>query len=165
MRELTYLVTQRLHRIYIENRIHFLNDNRQSLQTHSGIDILLLEQLVMTLAVILELGKYVVPDFHVTVAVTAYRTARLSAAILFSTVIVNFRARSARPCAMLPEVVLFSKAEDPVLCDADLLVPDIKRLIILQINGRIQALRIQSDHLGQELPGPVNRLSLKVIAK
>ena len=152
MCELTYLVTQCLHRIYIKNGIYLLNNNSQTLQAHSGINIFLLEQLIVTLAIVLKLGKYVVPDFHVTVAVTAYRTARLPAAVLFSAVIVNLRTRSARSCAMLPEIVLFSKTEDTVLCDTDLLVPDIKRLIVLQVNGRIKTLRIQSDHLGQELP-------------
>ena len=163
--KLTYLVAQCLHRIHVENGIHFLYNDCQTLQTHSGIDIFLFQQLVMTLSVILKLGKYVVPYFHVTVAVAANRTARLAAAVFFTTVIVNLRTRSARSCTMLPEIVLFSKTENTVLCDADLIVPDIPRLIVLQIYGRIQAVRIQSDYLSKELPGPVDRFALEVITK
>ena len=110
----------------------------QTLQTHTGIDIFLLQLGIVAVAVVLKLGKYVVPDLHVTVAVAAYGTARLAAAVFFSTVIVNLRTGAAGACTMLPEVVLFAKTENPVCWDADLLVPDIKRLVVLQINGRIQ---------------------------
>ena len=101
-----------LDRIHIENGIHILNDNSQTLQTHTGIDVLLDQVGVMTLAVVVELAEYVVPYFHVTVAVTAYGTARFATAVFFSAVIVDLRTGAAGTCAVLPEVVLFSETED-----------------------------------------------------
>ena len=53
---------------------------------------------------------------------------------------------------MLPEIILLAKAEDAVSRNANLLIPDIERLIVLEIDRRIQAIRIQPDHVGQELP-------------
>ena len=119
----------------------------------------------MTLSVILKLGKYVVPYFHVTVAVTAYCTSRLAAAIFFSTVIVNLGTWTAWTCAVLPEVILFAKFENTLCRNSDLFIPDIESLIILQINRRIKTAGIQTYHLSQELPWPVNGLSFKVISK
>ena len=66
---------------------------------------------------------------------------------------------------MLPEVILLAEPVDTVSRDTDLLVPDIVRLIIFQINGRIQSVRIQSDDLGQEFPRPVQCFSLEVISE
>ena len=120
-----YLVQQCTDGIYIENGIHILNNNSQTLQTHTCIDILLDQFRIIAVSVIIELSKYVVPDFHITVAVAAYGTSGLAAAILLSAVIVDLRAGAAGACAMLPEVVFFAKAEDPLCRDADFLVPDV----------------------------------------
>ena len=92
--------------------IHILNDHCQTLQTHTGIDVLLLQLGVIAVAVVVELGEYVVPYLHVTVALTAYGTARFAAAVFLSAVIVDLRTGTAGTCAMLPEVVLFAEAED-----------------------------------------------------
>ena len=45
------------------------------------------------MTVIVELGKYVVPDLHVTVTFTTYRTSRLAAAVFLTTVII-YRVRA-----------------------------------------------------------------------
>ena len=103
--KLTYFISQCTNRIYIENGIYVLNNACQTLQTHTGIDILLYQLRVVVVSVIIELGKYVVPDLHITVTVTSYGTARFAAAVFFTTVIVNLRTRTAGACAMLPEVI------------------------------------------------------------
>ena len=83
------------------------------------------------MAVILELGEYVVPYLDVTVALTAYGTARFAAAILLAAVIVDLGTRTARTCAMLPEVVLFAEAEDLLCRNTNFFVPDVEGLIII----------------------------------
>ena len=45
--------------------------------------------MIIAVSVIVELCIYVVPNLHVSVTVTAYSTARLTAAILLASVIVN----------------------------------------------------------------------------
>ena len=101
----------------------------------------------MALAVVVELAEYVVPYFHVTVTLAANGTSRFAAAVFFSAVIINLRTRTARTCAMLPEVVLFSKTENTVCRDADLFVPDIKCFIIVLIDGWVQTIRIEPYYL------------------
>ena len=85
----TYQVTKGTDGSYIENGIYVLDNNCQTLKTHTGINILLFQSCIIAISVILKLGKYVVPYFHVTVAVTAYCTARFPAAVFLSTVIVD----------------------------------------------------------------------------
>ena len=66
---------------------------------------------------------------------------------------------------MFPEIVLFSEAENTLRRDSYLFVPDFKRLVVVQIDRRIQPVRIQSHYLCKEFPGPVKRFSFEVIAK
>ena len=99
------------------------------------------------MSVVLELGEYVVPYLDVTVALTAYGTARLTTAVLLTTVIVDFGTRTARTSAMLPEVVLFAEAEDFLCRNADLLIPDVECLVIVQVYRRIQTVFFQSYNL------------------
>ena len=117
------------------------------------------------MAVVVELAEYVVPYFHISVAVAAYRAAGLSAAVLLAAVVIDLGTGPAGTCAMLPEVILFAKAEDPLRSNSDFFIPDLKCFIIILVNGRIQPVLRQSDYLCQELPGPCNRFVLKVITK
>ena len=160
-----YMVTERFHCINIKNGIHVLYNTCQTLQSHSGIDILLFQFAVIAVSVVIKLGEYVVPDFHVTVALTAYCTVRFAAAVFFAAVIVDLGTWSARSGTVLPEIVFFSKLVNPVCRDAHLLVPDIKGFLIIHVNGRIQAVWIKSYRFGQEFPGPVDRLSFKIISE
>ena len=88
--DLTYQVTQCADSIYIEDGIYVLHNNCQTFQTHTCINVLLFQCCIISVSIVLKLGKYVVPYFHVTVAVTAYCTARFPAAVFLSTVIVDF---------------------------------------------------------------------------
>ena len=86
---LAYQVTKGTDGVYIENRIYVLDNNCQTLKSHTGINVLLLQGCVVAVSVILKLGKYVVPYFHVTVAVASYCTSWLAAAVFLSAVIVD----------------------------------------------------------------------------
>ena len=66
---------------------------------------------------------------------------------------------------MLPEVILLAEAEDVLSGNADLLVPDLKGFLVVFVDGGIQSVCIQANHLGQELPAPCNGLVLKVVTK
>ena len=153
--------------IDIKEGVNSLADDCQTLKTHAGVDILLLELGIVTLAVIIKLGEDVVPDFHVTVAVTADGAAGLAAAVLRAAVIVYLRAGAAGTCSVLPEVVLLAEAEDALSGDADLLVPDLKSLIVINVDGGIETVGIDADPVGrsQELPAPCDGFMLEVIAE
>ncbi len=119
----------------------------------------------------LKLGKYIVPDFHKTVAVTAHFTVRSAAAVFHAAVIINFRARAARARAVLPEIITRSrlriavKPGDALRRDSDVPVPDRKRLVILPVNRRIKPVRLKPQHFRQKLPRPRDRFLFKIITK
>ncbi len=168
-RKLTYLIADCLHRINIKHRIHVLYHHSKTLQAHTGINILLRKLRVIALAVAVKLRKYVVPNLHKTVALAAYLTVRLSAAILDTPVVINLRTRSARSRAVLPKVIALARFRVPVkarnlLCrHADFFCPNVKRLFILTVNRRIKTLRVKPYHLRQKFPAPRKRLMLKII--
>ena len=66
---------------------------------------------------------------------------------------------------MLPEIVLFSKTEDPLRCDPYILVPDLPGFIVIQIDRRIEPVRLKADHICQKLPRPADGLLFKIIPK
>ena len=99
------------------------------------------------MAVIIKLGEYVIPYFHISVAVAANGTSGFAAAVFFAAVIINLRAGAAGAGTMLPEVVFLTKAENPFRCNADLVLPDCKRFVVIFINRRIKSVGIQSNNL------------------
>ena len=64
-----------------------------------------------------------------------------------------------------PEVIVLAHPGDPVRGDADLLVPDVEGLVVVEVDGDRQTVGLDLEHAGQELPGPVDRLALEVIAE
>ena len=163
--DLTDFVPQSLDGIHIEDRIHILHYHRQTLQAHAGVDVLLIQLCIVALTVVVKLGKHVVPDFHVAVAVAAHGAVRFPAAVLFSPVIIDLGAGAAGAASVFPEIVFFPEFKDSLRGNADLLVPDLIGLVVLQIDGGIQPVRRQPYHLCQELPGPVDSLSLEIISE
>ena len=153
--------------IHIEQAVHVLAHAGQTLQTHTGVDVLLLQLGVVVVAVVVELAEHVVPDLDIAVAVAAHGAAGLAAAVLRAAVVVDLRAGAAGAGAVLPEVVLLAEAEDLLGGDADLIVPDVPRLVILQIDGGIQPVGLQTHPLraGQELPAPRDGLVLEIVAE
>ena len=83
------LIAQSADGINVKNRINVLYGDRQTLQSHTGIDILLDQLGVVAVAVVIELGEYDVPYFHVSVAFAAYCTVRLAAAVFLAAVKVD----------------------------------------------------------------------------
>ena len=153
--------------IHIKQAVHVLAHAGQTLQTHTGVDVLLLQLGIVVVTVVIELAEHVVPDLDIAVAVAAHGAAGLAAAVFGAAVIVDLGAGAAGAGAVLPEVVLLAEAEDLLGGDADLVVPDVPRLVIVLIDGGVQAVRLQTHPFGagQELPAPRDGLMLEVIAE
>ena len=164
-RQAAYVVPERFYRIHIKDGLHVLHHARQTLQPHAGIDVLLLQLGIMTFPVIVKLGEHIVPYLHVPVAVAAHRAVRLPASVFLAPVIVYFRTGTARTGAVLPEIVLFAELEDALCRDADFFIPYLERLVIVHIDGRIETVRIQSHHLGQELPCPCDGFFFEIVSE
>ena len=153
--------------VHIEERIHALADNGQTLEAHAGVDVFLNEVGVVAVAVVVKLGKDVVPDLHIAVAVAAGRAVRLTAAVFLAAVKIDLRAGAARAGAMLPEVIVLAEAGDAALGDANLVAPDVERLVVLFIHGRVQPLGVEADPVRarQKLPRPGDGFMLEVVAE
>ena len=85
--------------------------------------------------------------------------------MLLAAVIVHLGAGTAGTGTVLPEVVLLAEAEDPLGGDADVLVPDLKGLIVVQVDGGVQPVLLQAYHLGEELPAEGDGLLLEIVPK
>ena len=114
---------------------------------------------------IVELGENIVPDFHISVAVTAGLAIRAAATVLFAAVKINLAAGTAGACAVLPEVIRLAKLYNMLLGDTDFIAPDRVSLVILLINRGPKQIFGDFKNLSQELPSPLNSLLLKVIPK
>ena len=90
-----HFVTKRPDRIHVKDGIHILHHRRQTLQAHACIDIFLDQLRIVVVPIVVKLGKHIVPDLHIAVAVAAHGTAGLSAAVLFAPVIVDLRTGTA----------------------------------------------------------------------
>ena len=163
--DLTDLVGDIHHRVHVKKGVHILHDTGQPLQTHAGVDVLLLKLGVVALAVVFKLGENVVPHLDIPVALAAHGASRLAAAVLGATVIVDLGTGTAGTGSVLPEVVGLAEAEDPLGRDAHHLVPDLKGFLVLQVDGGIQPVRLQAYHFRQKLPGPGNGVLLEVVAE
>ena len=163
--DLTDLVGDIHDGIHVEEGVDVLANAGQTLQAHAGVDVLVEHLGVVALAVVDELREDVVPHLDIPVAVAAHRAAGLAAAMLLAAVIIYLGAGTAGAGAVLPEVVLLTEAEDPVSGNADVLVPDLKSLVVIQVDGGIQTVLLQAYHLGEELPAEGNGFLLEVVTE
>ena len=147
----------------VENGIHILHHGRKPLKPHSGIYVLLFQLRIIALPVIVKLGEHIIPDLDIAVSVTAHGTLRPAAAVLLTPVIVNLGAGTAGAGAMLPEIILFPETENSLRRNSHFLVPDLKRLVVIFIDGRIEPVRVKSHHLRQKLPCPGDCLMLEIV--
>ena len=95
-------------RINLKEVVNPLHYASKTFKSHTGVDVFLFKLGIITVAVVVKLGKYVVPNFHKTVAIAARLAIRRAAAVFFAAVKVNFGAGAARTGAVFPEVVGFA---------------------------------------------------------
>jgi hypothetical protein len=90
---------------------------------------------------------------------------------LRASVVVDLAARATGTCLGHPPEVLVVALVDvaplrhPLGRKADLLAPDVPGELVVGVRGRRKALSRDPEIDGQELPGPVDRLALEVIAE
>ena len=160
-----YSVSESLECIHIKYRVNPLHDCSHSLKAHACVYILLFKLCICPVLVCVKLRKYKIPEFHIPVAVTAYSTARLSAAVFRTPVVINLRAWPAWPCAVLPEVILLAHIKNTVFRYSNFFMPYFCSLIVVLIYSYIKLVLRNLKHLCHKLPAPWYNLIFKVIAK
>ena len=114
-------------------------------------------QVVGRVAHAVELREHQVPDFDLAEGGAA----------------VDFAARAADAVRALagrvgrPEVLVLAQPLEPLRRQLDLVEPDARRLVVVQVDRGRERFRVQAEPLlaGEELPRPVDRLPLEVVAE
>ncbi len=140
----------------VEVRPHALHGRRHPLQAHAGVDVVLRQWLQLARPHAVELREHEVPDLDFLDAVAVVENLRAGAAHAVGPVSGG---------AGRPEVVVLAHAGDAAGRDLDLPVPDVERLVVVQVDRDRQALAVDLQRVGQELPRPVDRFLLEVIAE
>ena len=140
-----------------------LNYRGNTLQAHTCINVLILQVVILTILCTVKLGKYIVPDFQITVAITAYSTVRTATAPFLTKIDINLRVRTAWTRADFPEIIIQTNYMRRI--KAWLLLPNFLSFLIIWINGSPELILWKFQNLSQELPCPRNSLLFEVITK
>ena len=106
--DIAYMLHDIFYGINLKEVVNPLHYASKTFKSHTGVYIFLFKLGIIAVAVVVKLGKYVVPNFHKTVAIATRLAIRRAAAVFFAAVKVNFGAGAARTGAVFPEVVGFA---------------------------------------------------------
>ena len=121
--------------------------------------------LICAVILLIELCKHQIPKFHKAVAFAANLTVRRAAAVFRPAVKIQLGAGAARACADFPEIVFFPHTDDAIRRNADMLRPNIKRLVVVLIDRDPQLVHRHFHHFRGKLPRPLRRVVFEIIAK
>ena len=152
--------------------VHMLQDRCQALQAHAGVHAGCGQFFERTIGLHVELHEHMVPNFDVTVAIF-FRAAGRAAGHFGAVVVKNLRARAAGPCiGHHPKVVggvlgafVVTNAHDALGWYANLLVPNVVGLVVIDVDRDPEFFRRQFVDLGQQFPAPFQAVALEVVAK
>ena len=154
---------ERAQHVGLPQRRDVLQDRQQALETGAGVDARLGQghEVARGLAVISLENE--VPQFDEARLTAPHRPA--AGAPFGASVIVQLRAWPARPgVAHFPEIV-FSGPLYAAARDAHHVHPDVGRLVVVGVNRHPQAVTIEAQYLGQELPTPDDGFALEIITE
>jgi len=149
----------------VKDGVDALQDAGNALEAHAGVDVFLVEEVVLAVFIPVELGEDVVPELEVAVAVAAGLAVRCAAAVCRAAVEVDFGARAAWAGADFPEVVLLAQADEALFGEFDDVAPDGVGFVVLFIDGAPEEVRVHFEPFGDEFPAPLEGLFFEVLAK
>ena len=163
---------QRIEDVDLVVAVHVLQDRRQAFEAHAGVDAGRGQLDDAAVGLHVELHEHVVPDLDEAVAVFL-RAARGAAGDVRAVVVEDLGARAAGAgVGHHPEVVglvlaalVVADADHALGRQADLLGPDVEGLVVLVVDRGQQALGRQLEDLREQLPAPVQRFALEVVAE
>src|SRR5688500_2157645 len=159
-----HMLDDRLIEVDVVDRLDLLHDHDQPLQTHAGIDMLPGERRAGAIRELDELHEDVVPDLQIPLTVTTGCTLRRAAAMLGAAVEIDLRSGTIRSgCADGTPPVVFEPA-DSIVRYPDYVAPDTQCVLVIRVHGWVKAISGDTEVLGKELPGPLERFALEVIA-
>ena len=154
-----------LNGINLKKIINTLHNAGKAFKSHSRIYILLSKLCVISVAVIIKLTENIIPKFSISVALAARSAIGASAAVFFASVKINLTARTAGTLTVLPEIILFAEPYNMRRVNANLLSPNIKRFVIVFINGYPKLINRHVKNIRAKFPRPFCCLVLKIISE
>ena len=161
----TYCVADGFYSIYVKDRVYALHDGCHTFQTHTCIYVFEFQFGICAVFVGIELCQNQIPEFHISVTVTAYAASRAVAAVFGTAIIVDFCTGTAGACAVFPEVVGFAQFYDSVCRQTNFFFPDFACFVIFFIDGYVQSVCRDFQPFCYEFPGPGNDFVFEVITE
>ena len=151
---------------------HLLRNTGESFKAHAGVDALEREFGAAAIGVLLVLHEDEIPHFEPTRAVLRmiWEAVR-PAGEIGTTIEVNLGAGAARtrlrhaPEVRIVPLVDITPTRESIGGNADLLQPDVGRLVVIFVDRDGEAIGRDPSFDGQELPGPEDCVALEVVAK
>ena len=155
-----------LEKIRVVVALDSLNHRCQALKPHTRINIRFRQGIEVAVFISIELREYMVPDLKMAIAFTEHAAFLPAAANLRSLVKNYFRAGTTwTGFTHHPEVTVHPHADNPFGRNAHFLIPDLKGLIVILVNGNPEFL-LRKPHLVREkIPSPENGFLLEIAAK
>ncbi len=170
--QLTHAVMDRREQVRVVVRGDLLEDARQALQAHAGVDARCGERRQAPVRMEFELHEHEVPDLEPAWAgLAVVRDAVRSLAERRAPVEVDLRARAARARVRHPPPVLLvprgkvAPANQTLGWQPDLVAPDAEGHIVRGVRRRGQSLAGDAEVARQEIPGPEDGIALEVVAE
>ena len=159
------LADQVLEQIDVVVGMHALHHGRDALESHAGVHRRLRQRGELAVRGALELHEHQVPDLDEPVSLLLGGPRR-AAGNPGAVVVEDLAARPARAgIAHGPEVRRLAEPCEALRADADVLQPDVRRLIIVAVHRAPQPRGIEPERAGEELPREMDRLALEILAE
>ncbi len=146
-------------------RRHALEQGRDALQAHAGIDGRTRQAAAVAGADLLVLHEDEVPELQEAVAVLL-RAAGRAARQRLALIVEDLGAGTAGSgLAHRPEIVTRGDADDLGVGKAGDLLPKAERLVVVVVDGNEQTVGLQAKGLGDQLPGESDGVGLEIVAE
>src|ERR1700738_3719960 len=145
--------------------MHALHHCSNALQTHARIDRRFRQWSQLPIRRTLKLHEHEIPDLNVTIALFVRRTGR-PAWNSRPVVVENLAAGATRTrIAHSPEVRLLTKSSETLGWDANVLEPDVRRLIVITKHRDPKTRGIEFQPAREEVPRESDGIALEVVSK
>ena len=142
-----------------------LQHGRDALQARASVDRRFRQRVADPRRDLLVLHEHEIPDLDEAVAIGLRRAGRATPDLV-AVVVEDFRAGPARAgVAHLPEIVGARDADDPRFREACDLLPEIERLVVVDIDGGRELVLRQAEFLGHQFPRQFDRAILEIVAE
>ncbi len=158
-------------KIRFKIRFRSLRYRSDTLQPHTGINILVRQTFQGTIAFSVKFGEHEIPHFQEPAAVTCGIAGGLSASGIRAVIVEYFGTGAARPVGAVfrsvrgPEIIVSAEFDYFFSRNFYFLEPDRVGFFILLINRYPQSFPRKAHHLCHEFPRPQNGLFFKIITE